>query len=69
MASEEAVAAVPCSADAHYWLGLAHARGARYETARNHFAKALELEPGHRWARAALARMVLPRSREGPPGP
>lgn len=54
---EQAVAAAPDSADARYWLGLALARRTRLAEARNHLLVALELEPGHRWAHAALDRV------------
>jgi len=54
---EAAVAAAPDSADAHYWLGIALARGARLGRARDHLARALEIEPEHVWARDALGQL------------
>lgn len=52
-----ALVAAP-SADLHVWLGQLHARAQDKSAAREAFAAALALEPGHRAARLAHARAL-----------
>ena len=63
---EAAVAAAPDSADAHYWLGRALAGRGRLELAQRHLARSLEIEPGHAWARDAMARVRQARRTSAP---